>query len=376
MSPDKLYSRNAEQADLARGQVARLAALGQRAAEAKGRRVRVMEVCGTHTASLARSGISDLASGFMDLRSGPGCPVCVTHQDELDYVIELGARSGATVVTFGDMLRVPGSGSTLEREKARGADIRICHSPLEAVEAAVQNPNKQLVLLAIGFETTAPTIAVSVLEADRLGLKNFSVYSTMKLIPPALMALLSQPHGLDGLLLPGHVSTVLGRKAFGFLADTYGIPAVIAGFAPSDLMAGLGTLMGAVMSDKPEVLNAYSHVVTEEGNPLARETVARCFEPVPETRWRGLGVVPRSGLDLRPVFDSYNVTHRFGLPGVGSGEHVDAGCACGDIIMAKSLPAECSLFGTACTPESPVGPCMVSSEGACNAYYQYRRQQE
>lgn len=348
-----------------------LQALGSRAAGMKGRRVRVMEVCGTHTVSLARSGIAGLVSDFLDLRSGPGCPVCVTHQDDLDQMIDLGRRTGATVVTFGDMMRVPGSRSSLERERAKGADIRVCHSPLEALELARRSANRQVVLLAIGFETTAPTIAATLLEASSGEVHNFAVLSTLKLIPPALDALLTAGgHKLDGLILPGHVSTVIGRSAFTFVAGKYGIPSVVAGFEPFDLVAGLILLLRSICDGRAEVVNAYGHVVKEDGNPVAREIVGRCFSVEAETPWRGLGRVPSSGLAVKPDYAVHDAISKFGIP--RASDQDQPGCCCGDIITARLTPPECALFGRECTPEAPVGPCMVSAEGACNAYYHFR----
>lgn len=343
--------------------------LGQRAQEQKRRKVKIMEVCGTHTVSFARSGITSLVGSYLDLRSGPGCPVCVTHQQDLDRMFALAKLKDTLIVTFGDMLRVPGTFTTLETEKARGAKVHICYSPLEAVDLAAQNPSYNVILLSIGFETTAPTIAATLLQAAEAGLNNFYLYPALKMVPPALLALL-QDGGcdLDGLILPGHVSTVLGSEAFHFVGR-FGIPAVVAGFEPLELLMGLYVLLRMINEERAAVENAYSHVVRAKGNISAQRLINLCFEEEPVTHWRGLGPIPSSGYRLAERYAAFDVRTRYELhtPPV----EARLRCRCGDIITGKISPFECPLFNKGCTPSDPAGPCMVSSEGACSAYYQY-----
>ena len=343
--------------------------LGRRLAEERGRKLKIMEVCGTHTVAYARSGISDLVSPYIDLQSGPGCPICVTHQDDLDRVFSLARQQNPLIVTFGDLLRVPGSHTTLEREMARGGRVQICYSPLEAVERAAGNPGDRVVLIAIGFETTTPAMAAALKLAAGYGLDNFWLYPLLKRVPPALKALLGSPLDLDGFLLPGHVSTVLGREAFSFMGDL-GYPSVVTGFKSLDLLLGLYTLLKMVEEGKSEVGNAYSHVVREEGNGTARRLIDECFVPEPLTAWRGLGAIPESGYTLREPFARYNARLQFDMEMAPAGENPH--CACGQVITGRFKPHQCPLFGKDCTPSTPVGPCMVSPEGACGAYYHYR----
>ncbi|RJX25131.1 MAG: hydrogenase formation protein HypD [Dethiobacter sp.] len=347
--------------------------LGQKIAEKKGKKTKIMEVCGTHTVAFSRSGIAQLLSDVLDLRSGPGCPICVTHQQDLDYMISLSRIKEVIIVTFGDLLRVPGSFTSLEKEKAKGADVHICYSPLEAIDLAAANTQKEIVLLGIGFETTAPTIATALAQAREKGLKNFSIYSTLKLVPPALEALLHEKKfDLDGLVLPGHVSTVLGSNTFDFIAQKYALPCVVAGFEPLDLLMGLYYLLNSIMEEKAELTNAYAHIVKEKGNKTAKEIINLFFEEG-ETLWRGFASIPGSGLKLRTEYNDFEARSRFNNLEIPQTE-VFSGCSCGDIITGKLTPFDCLLFNTSCTPLTPVGPCMVSSEGACSAYYQYRQQ--
>lgn len=356
---------------LAKQLLARLSRLGERLAEEKGSKVKIMEVCGTHTVAYARSGIADLVSDFLDLRSGPGCPICVTHQHDLDKVISLTGLQNTLIVTFGDLLRVPGSFTTLEKEKAKGGRVQICYSPLEAVETAARNRGTKVILIAIGFETTAPAIAATILQAATQRLDNFWAYPVLKLVPPAMRALLQngKPLGLDGFLLPGHVSTVLGSKAFAFIPN-FGVPAVVAGFESLDLLMGLYALLELIAENRAAVGNAYSHVVREEGNETARRLIERCFEVEPVTLWRGLGPIPESGYTLRPQYTDFNARLQFETD-VAVAE-TDPLCICGEVITGQATPYECPLFGRNCTPSTPVGPCMVSPEGACGAYYNYK----
>ncbi|MEW5784222.1 MAG: hydrogenase formation protein HypD [Bacillota bacterium] len=355
---------------LAQTLMERVNRLGRRLAEEKGRKLKIMEVCGTHTVAYARSGITDLVSGYLDLRSGPGCPICVTHQQDLDRVFSLAGLEDTLIVTFGDLLRVPGSFTTLEKEKAGGGRVQICYSPLEAVETAARNPLAKVIFIAIGFETTAPAAAATILQAEARQLTNFWAYPVIKLVPPAISALLQKgnPTGLDGFLLPGHVSTVLGSNAFSFISKS-GIPAVVAGFESLDLLMGLYTLLKFIAEKKAAVGNAYTHVVREEGNETARKLIGRCFEVEAETLWRGLGVIPESGYTLKPRYAEYNARQQF-ITDVAAAE-TDPLCICGEVITGRATPHECPLFSRRCTPSSPVGPCMVSPEGACGAYYHY-----
>lgn len=357
--------------DLAQALMERVKRLGRQLAEEKGRKLILMEVCGTHTVAYARSGITDLVGEYLELRSGPGCPICVTHQGDLDRVFSLAGLQDTLIVTFGDLLRVPGSFTTLEKEKAKGSRVQICYSPLEAVETAAQNRNTQVIFIAIGFETTAPAIASTILQAAARQLNNFWVYPVLKLVPPAISALLQNgnPTGLDGFLLPGHVSTVLGSNAFSFIAKS-GIPAVVAGFESIDLLLGLYALLQLIAEKKVAVGNAYTHVVRKEGNKTARKLIERCFEVEAATLWRGLGLIPESGYTLKPRYAEYDARRQF-ITDVVTAE-TDPLCICGEVITGRATPHECPLFSRRCTPTSPVGPCMVSPEGACGAYYHYR----
>ncbi|MEW5919598.1 MAG: hydrogenase formation protein HypD [Bacillota bacterium] len=358
--------------NITRKLLARVLAMGEKEAARKGRRIKIMEVCGTHTVSFSRSGIASLLEDVIELRSGPGCPICVTHQQDLDRMLSLARLKDVIIVTFGDLLRVPGSLTTLEREKASGAEVYICYSPLEALEPAVRFPQKEVVLLGVGFETTAPAIGTVLREAAKQKLTNISIYSTLKIVPPALEALFTGCHTeLDALILPGHVSTVLGRKAFAFIAERFGLPAVIAGFEPLDLLVGLFHALQCLHEDKANVYNAYTHVVKEEGNRLAMDIINNCFVR-DEVLWRGFGAIPGSGLSIAPPFASFDASKKFGVALQDTPAEAYQGCRCGEIITGKLAPPDCPFFGKNCSPLTPIGPCMVSSEGACGAYFQYR----
>ncbi len=347
----------------------RLERLGRQLVEEKGRKLVLMEVCGTHTVEYARTGIAGLVGDYIDLRSGPGCPICVTHQNDLDRIFSLARLEDTLIVTFGDLLRVPGSYTTLEQEIARGSRVQICYSPLEAVETAAQNPDTRVVFIAIGFETTAPAIAAAIKLASQQQLTNFWIYPILKRVPPALKALLQHPMGLDGFILPGHVAAVLGRKAFTFMPD-FGYPAVVTGFEPLDLLWGLYNLLTLIAEKRQDVGNAYSHVVREEGNKRARLLIEECFAIEPVTRWRGLGLISESGYTLQPLYSHLNACLHFTME--VSAASTDPQCACGLVITGQCTPQQCPLFGRRCTPSTPVGPCMVSPEGACGAHYHYR----
>jgi len=354
---------------LGRQILSKLIPLAHEAARRLGRPAVIMEVCGTHTMAIAKSGLRNLLDGCLELRSGPGCPVCVTDQNDIDKIIALAGRDNVVVATFGDMLRVPGTVSSLEQERARGTRVEIFYSPLEAVAYAAGHPQEEVVFLGIGFETTAPAIALSIAAAKNRGLPNFSVFSVHKLVPPVMEALLSDPElKIDGLILPGHVCTIAGRKAFDFVSARYGMPAVIAGFEPVDIMQAVYLLLKQITGGQARTVNGYPRLVREEGNRKAQEIMQEYFETA-DACWRGFGLIPQSGLEIRGKYSFFDAAARFPvevpeLPQAG-------GCACGDVLKGKITSPECPLFAGACTPLRPVGPCMVSSEGACAAYYHY-----
>ncbi|QGP91084.1 Hydrogenase maturation factor HypD [Neomoorella glycerini] len=337
-----------------------------------GRRPVIMEVCGTHTVALARTGLRSLLAGCIDLRSGPGCPVCVTAPEEIDYMLCLARQPGVIIATFGDMVRVPGSSGSLEKARIEGCQIQVCYSPREAVTLARSNPDREVVFLGIGFETTAPAVGLAVKEAAALSLKNFSIYSAHKLVPPALATLAADPDlKLDGLLLPGHVSAILGRRAFTFLAREYNLPAAIAGFDALDILGALLELLLQIQKGEAQVNNAYPRVVSETGNHKAQEILREVFSLAP-ANWRGLGLIPLSGLKLNTAYEAFDASHRWRLELKPAPP--PAGCLCGSVLKGLCLPPQCALFGRRCTPLRPVGPCMVSSEGSCAAYYRYARE--
>lgn len=333
------------------------------------RPVTFMEVCGTHTVSIFRSGIRSLLPEEITLLSGPGCPVCVTDQSEIDAAIALADIPNVTVTTFGDLLRVPGRGGSLLDARGHGADVRIVTSSLQALDTASREPGRQVVFLAPGFETTAPSTAAVILEAAEKKTANFSVLSLHKLVPPVLSVLAADPElTVDGLILPGHVSVILGESPYAFLPERYGIACAIAGFEAEEILFGLVELLRQIRTDRPAVRSLYGRAVRPEGNGKARALMERVFLPV-DAPWRGLGVIPSSGLALREQFLPWDAAQRFPLP--TSPAHVETGCRCGDILTGKLTPPECPLFDNPCTPASPVGPCMVSSEGSCAAHYRY-----
>ena len=331
--------------------------------------VRLMEVCGTHTVSIFRSGIRSVLPQTISLLSGPGCPVCVTDQAEIDAFIELARIDDVIITTFGDLMRVPGTQSSLQQESAAGRDIRVVYSTFDALEIAKKNPDQHVVFLGIGFETTAPTIAASILSAARMDVKNFSVISAHKLVPPALEALMAAEGVLiDGFILPGHVSVIIGLKAYQPFFDKYQIPCVVAGFEPTDILHAISMLIEMLESNSPDLDNAYPRVVTVDGNTKAQQILDEIFEPA-DACWRGIGVIPQSGLKIRERYAAHDAEKLFNI------EVPDAktpkGCACGEVLIGTKIPPECALYKKACTPMDPVGPCMVSTEGTCAAYYKY-----
>jgi hydrogenase expression/formation protein HypD len=329
-----------------------------------------MEVCGGHTMAIARGGIRALLPPGVTLVSGPGCPVCVTAPGYIDAAIAL-ARRGVTIATFGDLLPVPGSSTSLSECRSQGARVESCYSPRAALDLARAEPGREVVFLAIGFETTIAPAASLVDLAIRHGVANLSLLTAFKLVPPALRAVLDDPDArIDAFLCPGHVSTVTGSRVYEPFARVDGKPCVIAGFEPLDLLHGLCAVLAQLADGRADVENLYARAVRPEGNPKAQQVMARLLEPA-NVVWRGLGRLPASGLVLREAFARYDAAARFAIE-VGPGrEH--AGCGCGDVIRGKLAPAACPLFGAPCTPADPVGPCMVSAEGACAAAYRYEQ---
>jgi hydrogenase expression/formation protein HypD len=335
-----------------------------------GRPLNFMEVCGTHTVAIFRHGIRDLLPKGLRLLSGPGCPVCVTSIKDIDTAIAIAKRDDAILTTFGDMLRVPGGMQSLLDARAEGADIRIVYSPLDSLKIAADNKNKKVVFFAAGFETTAPLTAATVSEAERLGVANFYLYTVHKVVPPAIDALLASGDvRIDGFILPGHVSTIIGTKPYRFIADKYFIPSVITGFDAKDILGGIALLLRQVLEGRASVEVEYRSVVKEEGNPRALQFMDEIFEPV-NSYWRGIGLISRSGLVLRNGWkhrDAEAIFHPE-VPDMPEPE----GCMCGQVLRGIKMPHDCPLFAEVCTPENPVGACMVSSEGSCAAYYRYR----
>ena len=334
-----------------------------------GRPLKLMEVCGTHTVEIFRHGIRSVIPGGITLLSGPGCPVCVTSIRDVDAAISLAKGPGTVLVTFGDMMRVPGGELSLMDARSEGADVRVMYSPLDALRLAQQEPDRQVVFFATGFETTSPLIAATVLDAARKRIRNFSVFSSHKTVPPALKALLDAPDVMvDGFILPGHVSTIIGAKPYGFVAERYRKPSVVTGFEAQEIIEGILMIVRQIATGEARVEIQYRSVVKEEGNPKAVALLNEVFEPA-DAYWRGIGVIPGSGLRLRDKYKEYDAEARFSLSSTGRAE--PELCSCGDILRGVKVPTECPLFGTGCTPDSPVGPCMVSTEGSCAAYYKY-----
>jgi hydrogenase expression/formation protein HypD len=333
------------------------------------RPVRLMEVCGTHTVAIFKAGIRQLLPQHVELVSGPGCPVCVTPNDYLDTAIAYSRFSDIIITTFGDMLRVPGSSSNLNAEKAAGADIRVVYSPLESLDIAAANPGKKIIFLAVGFETTAPTAAATILAAEQAGLDNFFVLSAHKVVPPALRALLTaQDVQVDGFLLPGHVSAIIGEAPYQFLVDEYHVPAVIAGFGPLDILQAVYMLAKQINTGNAALENQYSRVVPPEGNPTARQVLSQVYCEAAAT-WRGIGSIPASGLAVNAKYRRFDAVASLPVEVEITREH--QGCRCGEVLRGRIKPAECQLFGKACIPEHPVGSCMVSVEGTCAAWHKY-----
>ena len=357
--------------ELCQGLLARLESL----LRACGRPVRFMEVCGTHTVSIFQSGLRSLLPEGLTHLSGPGCPVCVTHDAEVGAMLELARRDGVIIATFGDLLRVPGpDGKSLKHAQAEGARVRVGYSPLDAVNLAGENPGATVIFPGVGFETTAPGVAGAVLAARERGLGNFCILSCHKLVPPALRILLEkspgeQERGIDAFLLPGHVAVVLGLAPFRFVAEEFGRPAVIGGFEPAEILSALCVMVSQIAEGKALAVNAYRRAVDDGGSPAARAVMDKVFLPC-QARWRGLGLIPASGLELRPEYERFDALRRFGVS-FGDPRPIP-GCRCGDVLSGLMTPRECPLFGKTCTPQHPTGPCMVSTEGSCAAWYRYQ----
>lgn len=333
--------------------------------------VRIMEVCGTHTTEFFRTGVKDLFPEKLKLVDGPGCPVCVTPNEYLDRVIEIGEKYNTIITTFGDMIKVPSSYSSLSREKSGGMDIEVVYSPLDALELAEKNPGREVVFISVGFETTAPSEAVAILEARKRNIKNFSLLSGNKLTPPAVRALLDSGRvNIDAFLLPGHVSAIIGVAGWRFISEVYNKPCVVAGFENHDLIRGTLLILKLKRDGRGDTLNEYTRVVKEEGNKKAREIMYEVFKKG-DSKWRGIGAIPESGLDIKDEFAEYDANKKFPVTPPPSKE--PEGCRCGELLCGLITPEECPLFGKACSPDHPVGPCMVSTEGPCAAYYKYGR---
>jgi hydrogenase expression/formation protein HypD len=331
--------------------------------------IRLMEVCGTHTTSIFRSGIRGLLPPTIALLSGPGCPVCVTAQNEIDAFITLSKIDDVIVTTFGDLMRVPGTNSSLQQERAYGSDIRVVYSTFDALEIAKKNPLKKIIFLGVGFETTAPTIAASIRTAVEMKLDNYFVFCAHKLLPPALAFLMeAKTTNIDGFILPGHVSVIIGLKAYLPFFEQYQVPCVVAGFEPVDILQAIFMLAEQIENNNPDIANGYQRAVTYDGNIKAQKVMDDVFEAI-DASWRGIGKISKSGLKIRKEFASFDAEEMFD---VRISETEDPkGCACGEILTGQKIPTDCLLYKMACTPETPVGPCMVSSEGTCATYYRY-----
>ncbi len=344
-----------------------LAARITRALERCGRTLRFMEVCGGHTMAIHRFGIPGLLPDGVELLSGPGCPVCVTPTTFVDRAIELGRDEATTLATFGDLYRVPGAAGSLEDAVAEGLDVRIVYSPRDALRLARRHSERRVVFLAVGFETTAPTVAATVLEAHGEGVANFAVMSGHKTMPGALRALVEAPEvAIDGFLLPGHVTTIIGTAPYRFLPQEFGAACCVTGFEPTDILMGIMSLVRQVATGPLKVDNQYPRAVRPEGNPAARAAVERVFEPA-DAQWRGVGMIAGSGLEVRREWAGFRVEGPD--PSVPSAEF--GACRCAEVLRGVIHPPQCPLFGNACVPDSPLGPCMVSSEGSCAAFYKY-----
>ncbi|MEO0091669.1 MAG: hydrogenase formation protein HypD [candidate division WOR-3 bacterium] len=331
--------------------------------------ITLMEVCGTHTNAISSSGIRHIMPSQLKLLSGPGCPVCVTDQKDIDWMIALARTNKAIITTFGDLMRVPGTESSLAKEKSKGADIRVVYSPLDALKFTT-NTKKPVVFLGVGFETTAPTIAATILKAQEQKITNFFVLPVFKLIPPALKAIVQHPQiNIDGFILPGHVSTIIGQKPYEFLVKEFYKPCAISGFEPLDILESIYILLTQIKNHQPEVAIQYKRSVNKAGNLRAQKVMNQVFEPT-DANWRGLGKIKNSGLCFTSDYQNFDVRNYFNIK---IPKPKKTPCRCGDILLGLITPSQCPLFANSCRPDNPYGPCMVSSEGACSAYYKYER---
>ncbi len=345
----------------------KLAAKIRKAAACSGRAYRFMEVCGTHTMSIFRFGIRAMLPEEVILLSGPGCPVCVTPNEFIDKAVKLANIKGVTVATFGDMMRVPGTASSLSREKAKGRDIRVVYSTTDALGLARRLPDRRVVFLGVGFETTAPTVAASIIEARKGRIRNYSVLCAHKTMPEALGALVKDKDlNIDGFILPAHVSAIIGTGPYAFLAGSYGKRCVVAGFEPIDILQGILMLLKQA---RPRLEIQYSRIVSPGGNKRAQAAIKEVFEKT-GSAWRGIGEIEKSGLKIRGRYSGFDAGKIFALTVPRAKEA--AGCICGAVLKGARAPLDCALFGKKCTPDNPAGPCMVSQEGACSAYYKYK----
>ena len=353
--------------ELAQRLVAQIKAL----ADKSGRRLRFMEVCGTHTVAIFRAGIRQLLPENVELVSGPGCPVCVTPDDYMDKAIAYAGRSDVIITTFGDMLKVPGTKSSLGEAKTNGADVRIVYSPMDAIPIARDNPEKKVIFLAVGFETTAPTAAATVLAAEQQEIPNLFMLSAQKLVPPVMEMLLNDEDvHVDGFLLPGHVAVVTGTGVFEPIVAKYHVPGVVAGFEPLQILRALYRLTKQAADGRAVVENEYEDVVRPAGNPVSQRIVRTVYETA-DTGWRGMGVVPRSGLRMKDAYAAYDIERVLPLPADTLPSPKKTACRCGEVLRGIAVPPQCPLFGRACIPTHAVGPCMVSVEGVCAAWYKY-----
>jgi hydrogenase expression/formation protein HypD len=337
-----------------------------------GRRYHFMEVCGGHTHTIYKHGVEDYLPAAITLVHGPGCPVCVIPMGRLDDAIHIAKQPGVILTTFGDMMRVPGGAGSFLDANAEGADIRMVYSPVDALKIARRNPDRRVVFMAIGFETTAPSTALTLLQAEREQIGNFSVFCNHVTIVPAIKAILDSPDlRLDGFLGPGHVSTAIGCKPYQFIADTYGRPVVVAGFEPLDILQSILMLLRQLAEGRCEVENQYTRVVDWEGNANSLRAIRKTMELRPYFEWRGLGFISQSALKLREEYARFDAERIFEIPGIRVAD--PKACQCGEVLKGVLKPWQCKVFGTACTPETPIGTCMVSSEGACAAYYNFGR---
>lgn len=360
---------------LAQALLARIARLADEAGAVPERPISIMEICGGHTHAIFRYGLDRLIHPGIEFIHGPGCPVCVLPMARVDECVAIAERPGVVLATFGDAVRVPGSRGSLLQAKAAGADVRIVYSPLDALALARRLPERQVVFFGLGFETTMPATALALLQAEREGIRNFSLFCNHITVPPPIRALLEDPGcRLHGFIGPGHVSMVIGLEPYRFIAEEFGRPVVIAGFEPLDLLQSVVLVLQLLSEGRAGIVNQYRRVVPPGGNPQALAAIDAVFEPRERFEWRGLGEIDRSGMRIRERFAAFDAERRFGI-GYGGGvprRPVEVeGCRCGEVVKGAAKPQACPLFGTVCTPENPVGALMVSSEGACAAYYQY-----